>query len=529
VAYVPDLTEIQSLLAAFRWHGEVIASVVALPVYPNPIRGERYFRTSDNQFIECRYDRRWEGGYYTAPTVGSVYADRADGTTYILSSTGWQPYEEFLAALGNELGGSGAGLTVVADFTAAKAEDTSAYTGGEAMVVMATTTPEAFSIPALYLYDTAFDATLFATQDAAEPAGLVPDNVWAGTKLGGWLNQHYQANTENLLMGARELRFGPADDVILTYFDAGGGFTGFSFSTTPLVSTLGFNFVGQGISIGESGGAPLPRGASSSTQAALTVDSVPAPGLGVAGSDYLWNIFSNLDAGEPVVAGVEVAGFHTQIGDNAADTGGQINGFSANLMSNVGAAVKTAYMVQGTNWDVGLDLGYTPIRLVPVAGGTEVRIWADGAVTGDLWVTTGDGDIQVTSGGALAGGGVDTHYSLTGKENVTNVDGTVVAGQIAFDGSRVPTGTTVQYVVIAAVTAAVTGTVQLYNVTDSEVVSSATVVATSPTKYQNTLTVGAAAGNIKLSDKIYEVRVSVTGSSSADIVYVGQTYLRLEV
>jgi len=231
VPFTPDLAEIQTLLAGYRWHGEVIASTASLPEYPLPIRGERYFLVNLNQFVECRTDRKWEGGEYTTPTIGSVYANRDDGTTLILAASGWQPYEEFLTALGGELGGSGGG---------------------------------------------------------------------------------------------------------------------------------------------------------------------------------------------------------------------------------------------------------------------------------------------------------DAHYALTGKENVSFVDGTVVGGQIAVDGSRFA-DIVLKYVVIAAVTAAVTGTVQLYNVTDTEVVETATVTATSPTKHEFTLTLGAAAGNVKLVDKIYEVRVSVTGSTAADIVFVGQAYLRAEV
>ena len=112
MAYTPGLPEIQTILAALKYHGEVVAvgPHSAIPQYPNPIRGDRYYDTDNNQFIECRHDRKWQDGFYTTPTTGAVYSLRETGKMFILTpSQGWKPYEEFLAALGQQLGGGGGG------------------------------------------------------------------------------------------------------------------------------------------------------------------------------------------------------------------------------------------------------------------------------------------------------------------------------------------------------------------------------------------------------------------------------------
>ena len=132
--------------------------------------------------------------------------------------------------------------------------------------------------------------------------------------------------------------------------------------------------------------------------------------------------------------------------------------------------------------------------------------------------------------GLLAAAAPDQQEMVASKEIVGNHQGTVVIGQFAYDASLY-TGrySTFKFRVVASVVATLTGTVTLYNLTDGETVATLnTITATSPTKYEATLTVGAAAGNLKTSEKIYEVRASVTGASSNDIIDVGGCFMKIE-
>lgn len=528
MAYTPGLAEIRLLLAAYRWHGEVVGSILNLPAYPNPIRGERYFVTSTNQFVECRYDRRWAGGYYTTPTVGSVYADRSDGTSYILSGTGWQPYKEFLEALGLELGaGGGASITAVADLVAARAVASAGFVGGEALITLATTTAAGTVIPVFYVYDATLNSGAFGAQTSGEPAIIVPTDKWTTTKIGAWINQHFVADTEPLIMKLRELRFGATDQVILEYFDLGGGVNSVTLDLTG--AGIDALFVQGGLVFGSLPG-PILRGGTLGMTEGVTMSIGPAAGFGTPGHEYLYGFYTSIQGtAEPMVAGATAYGYYLDVGDNAADTGGEYVGFAAVLNPQAGLATATAFRVTGL-WDVALDAGKAPVRLTPPANAVVDLVAVDQGANGELQATTNSGAVRLTDAG-LPISHMDRHFMIAGQENVANVDGVVVIGQIAFNGMRVKTvqNITMKYVVIAAVSAAVTGTVQLYNVTDAEVVSTVTVNTSSPTKYENTLTLGAAAGNIKLADKVYEVRTSVTGSTTADIVFVGQAYFRLEV
>lgn len=129
----------------------------------------------------------------------------------------------------------------------------------------------------------------------------------------------------------------------------------------------------------------------------------------------------------------------------------------------------------------------------------------------------------------LAAAAPEQQQQLASNEVVENPSGTVAIGQFAFDASLYDDRyATFRLRVVASVSAAVTGTVTLYNLTDAETVATiATITSTAPTKYDAALTVGVAAGNLKTSEKIYEVRASVTGSTSADIITVGGAFMSL--
>lgn len=137
---------------------------------------------------------------------------------------------------------------------------------------------------------------------------------------------------------------------------------------------------------------------------------------------------------------------------------------------------------------------------------------------------------RITIGSLPADAAPDQQELVAGKEIVDNPSGTVVLGQFVYDASLYTAKySTFKFRVVASVTATRTGTVTLYNLTDGETVATLnSITATSPTKYESTLTVGTGAGNLKTSEKIYEVRASVTGADVADVIDVGGAFMKIE-
>lgn len=161
-----------------------------------------------------------------------------------------------------------------------------------------------------------------------------------------------------------------------------------------------------------------------------------------------------------------------------------------------------------------LELTLSPSALVS---------WERGRIKAEIDL----GNVIVTSTGGGGGGGPQTQ-NIVYPRSVANPDGTVVIGQFEFDASLY-TLTNYYFRVTASVTAGQTGTVSIYNLTDGEPVTagSLTWVETAPTPKSGTLTKGSAAGNLKDSPKVYEVRASVTGSTVAHILTVGSTSIQM--
>jgi hypothetical protein len=94
-----------------------------------------------------------------------------------------------------------------------------------------------------------------------------------------------------------------------------------------------------------------------------------------------------------------------------------------------------------------------------------------------------------------------------------------------------PATTTVKLQVVLSVSVGtVTGTVKLYNMTDLEYVTSATLTTTNttPTNLEATLIVGTGAGELKPTSKTYEVRIENSGSGAGDITYLGSANILTE-
>lgn len=119
--------------------------------------------------------------------------------------------------------------------------------------------------------------------------------------------------------------------------------------------------------------------------------------------------------------------------------------------------------------------------------------------------------------------------TLAESANATATGGPQALGQFQFDAGLFP-GTTFSFEVVFSVSdGGLTGTVQLYNLTDGEVVASGNLSGspTTPSLVSNTLVVGNGAGEFQDTSKLYEVRLSVTGTEPTDIVTLGSAVLRL--
>jgi len=122
-------------------------------------------------------------------------------------------------------------------------------------------------------------------------------------------------------------------------------------------------------------------------------------------------------------------------------------------------------------------------------------------------------------------------YQIVDTQSQDALSGPLSVGQFGFNASQYPDGTEFRLSVTFQVSnGALTGTVLLYNVTDGETVTNSTLTtsSTSPdSQLSLALPVGAAAGNLKSSVKVYEARISVTGAAPVDIVSVGSVSLAI--
>lgn len=130
---------------------------------------------------------------------------------------------------------------------------------------------------------------------------------------------------------------------------------------------------------------------------------------------------------------------------------------------------------------------------------------------------------------ATAGQRAD-RITLVESANATGASGPQALGQFEFNAGSFP-GTSFEFEAVVSVSdGGLTGTVQLYNITDGELVASSTLntSSTTPVQLDATLTVGSAAGEFQDTSKLYEVRLSVSGGTEpTDIVTLGSAILRL--
>jgi hypothetical protein len=113
--------------------------------------------------------------------------------------------------------------------------------------------------------------------------------------------------------------------------------------------------------------------------------------------------------------------------------------------------------------------------------------------------------------------------NIADSQAVDNPSGTKVLGTFQFNPNTFGEQATYLFqATISTSKGSITGSVQLYNVTDGEAVTGTlSTSSTSPNPESSSLTMGAAAGNLKDTTKTYEARISVTGADASDILSVG--------
>jgi hypothetical protein len=120
---------------------------------------------------------------------------------------------------------------------------------------------------------------------------------------------------------------------------------------------------------------------------------------------------------------------------------------------------------------------------------------------------------------------------IADTESVDFPSGTLAVGQFQFNPNFY--GQTSSFRLTATMSTskgAITGSVQLYNLTDGETVTNGLLQTSSTTPgllFSPALTVGSAPGDLQDTSKLYEARISVTGVDVTDILSVGSVTIRV--
>lgn len=216
------------------------------------------------------------------------------------------------------------------------------------------------------------------------------------------------------------------------------------------------------------------------------------------------------------------------------------SGLTFSLVDGGGAASLSAVLAVG-NTSSGSDLVIsagdqlqTPVAILPQSPQPSTA-----AGQGALWVD--DGGAQVAGGiyHRAASDGIVTrldlkreHFPVANHEEVDGTASTAFLGAFPFNPLEWGPERTFTLVVTLSVSdVALTGTVILRNLTDIEdvTIGAISTSSTSPVKLTSgALTVGSAAGNLKDSEKLYEVRITNDGVNLSDKTFLGVAYMLIE-
>jgi hypothetical protein len=216
-------------------------------------------------------------------------------------------------------------------------------------------------------------------------------------------------------------------------------------------------------------------------------------------------------------------------------TGGATNGAGGNvrLIGGAGTGSGADGEVQSeTRHRIEVDLVFDEVAEPSTAAGEGVVFASDGSGSLD---NNGLYYRRESDGTSIRLDVVEPYEVMVApKDEVDGVTGEIAVGQFAFNTSEYTNYTTFKFRAILSVSdTARTGEVYLYNLTDSEEVTSSRQSvtgggSTSPAKVEATLTAGSAAGNLQDTEKIYEVRITNDGTLSTEYTFLGSAHMRLE-
>jgi len=172
------------------------------------------------------------------------------------------------------------------------------------------------------------------------------------------------------------------------------------------------------------------------------------------------------------------------------------------------------------------------IGITETSGPTALTV---GVITdGQYLKRVGSALVSAAVSGGGIGGSTDTLISTLPfgeHESWASATPLVISSRQINPLNYALTGTTVSAVFRAAAANGNTGLtthVQLYNVTDSEIVATLNFTPTALAIQSATLTIGSSAGNLKQADKSYEIRIYVdTPSGTGDTIELGSAELRI--
>lgn len=209
--------------------------------------------------------------------------------------------------------------------------------------------------------------------------------------------------------------------------------------------------------------------------------------------------------------------------------GGTANGPGGNVLlipgPGSGAGADGIVQAQGT-LSVTQSLRLTNNLLPPVTGASE----------GGLFVNLANNLVyrESSSGASIPLTGITKVLTAATNEYVDGVTSQIAAGQIRFLPTEWGGSSLLSYyfeVVLSVNDPLRTAQAWLYNVTDGEIVTGTTLSTSSTTPValrSAALTVGVAAGNLKTTAKVYEVRLSNDGTVITELSFLGSAMMIVE-
>lgn len=255
---------------------------------------------------------------------------------------------------------------------------------------------------------------------------------------------------------------------------------------------------------------------------------------GTANGDTLWKLTTN----NPITVGTTALTFALQ-GDGTGDVDGPASSTDGQIALFDGTTGKLLKHVTGVSVN-GSGVVSTPGKF-DIQGGTTLLF--DGSEVTDCLdedTLASDSAVALVTQQSVKAY-VDNNTSFRDQlfvetaEEVSGSESTKFLAKFPLLPSEWEPGTAKQFyfgATLAVSDVALTGEVELYNLTDGELVTlTGGTLTTSSTGFvkleSGALTVGSAAGNLQDTEKIYEVRIKNDGTLSSEKTFLGSAWIRI--